>query len=227
MKTTQLFKKLNVTAIVTAMLLTIVMIFTTACETETQTEPNYAEAEYLELEKFKSEYKLKTITENNVIGFNSIEDAKLFIENLKNKDKEYHKMSFKSETSDGNSFTFSYKRKGNNYKGVRLKKGNTEEDGWYSSTGAGNFSSFNLNFNTSGANRIIDDESIVIYTSGFRIGWAYTQNNVTMIDNDSFIVKGTVSWGIGVADATLGYDQNFDLRIDIDWSTNTATWTEL
>jgi hypothetical protein len=133
-------------------------------------------------------------------------------------------MSFNTKSSGKDSFSFSYR--GQRFNGARLKSGSTEQTGWGSSTDAGNFSDLDLNFNTSGDN-VIDPSSINLSSSGFCIGWAYSQNMVTMIDGDSFIVSGTVSWGLGVANATVGYDQDFDLRIDVDWSGNTATWTEL
>ena len=233
MKIDQLFKKSNVANILKTILLAILITFTAGCEKDNYLDNDYADSEYLELEKLKSKYKLKAINYDNVIKFNSIDDAKVFIDKLNDKNKESHKISFKSSTpkktsaSETNSFTVSYKRKANKYKGVRLKSGAVEDDAWYTSTGAANFSSFNLNFNTSDPNRTIDSNSIKMHTSGVRIGWAYTQNTVVMVDNNSFIIKGTVSWGIGVGNATLGYDQNFDLQIDIDWNTNTATWTEL
>jgi len=177
-----------------------------------------------ELESFKSEYGLKTIKDDNVIEFNSLDEAKLFLEKLNDNKKESHKMSFNTKSPGKDSFSLSYR--GRHFNGPRLKSGSTEQTGWETSTDAGNFSDFDLNFNTSG-NNVIDPSSINLSTSGFRIGWAYTQNGVTMIDGDSFVISGTVSWGLGVANATVGYDQDFDLRIDIDWSTNTATWTEL
>ncbi|AJR04840.1 hypothetical protein [Siansivirga zeaxanthinifaciens] len=45
-----ILKKPNVTTIVASMLLAIVIIFTTACETENITQGDYADAEYLDLE---------------------------------------------------------------------------------------------------------------------------------------------------------------------------------
>ncbi|AJR04838.1 hypothetical protein [Siansivirga zeaxanthinifaciens] len=47
-----ILKKPNVTTIVASMLLAVVISFTTACETENTTQGDYADAEYLDLEKY-------------------------------------------------------------------------------------------------------------------------------------------------------------------------------
>ncbi len=177
-----------------------------------------------EFENFKNEYNLKDIKNENIIKFNSIEEAKLFLEKIKNKKKESHEISFNVKSLGENSFSFSYRDK--NFNHLRLRSGSVEETPWNTSTDAGFFSDWELDFNTSG-NNVIDKSSISLSTSGFRIGWSYTQKSVTMLSDNSFLIKGNVSVGIGVEGATVGYDERFDVIVTIDWSTRTAHWEPL
>ncbi|WP_139959611.1 hypothetical protein [Flavicella sediminum] len=133
MKKEKLFKKLNVTAIVTAMLLTIVMIFTTACETETQTETNYADAEYLELDiynKYKmGEKEFATINRaiqrleiNKEGGLYKIEETSASELNISQKLFDYITAGFNYTNS-----ILSPKSSSNKSKITRLKFGNYED----------------------------------------------------------------------------------------------------
>lgn len=148
----------------------------------------------------------------------------MFLDNLKNIKTQSYATHKNNLSSDKNVFSFSHKR--NAFDGPRLKSTGTEETGYESSTDAGLFSDFDLIFNTTG-NNIIDPSSITLSTSGTRIGWSYSQNMVTMVDEDSFVIQGTVTWGLGVQGATIGYDDDWDFQFDIDWNTNTVTWRVL
>lgn len=77
MKTKQLFKKPNVTTILKTMLLAIFISFTTGCENENIVDNNYADSEYLELNKYKFEKLKKEDIDKIVEGFKRLEKTKI------------------------------------------------------------------------------------------------------------------------------------------------------
>ncbi|MFC2110566.1 hypothetical protein ACFLRU_06950 [Bacteroidota bacterium] len=134
MKKKQLINKSNVTAtIVTTMLLAIVISFITACETETQTEPNYSEAEYLELDVY-NKYKMgekefaiifkaiKRLEISRVNGLYKIKESTAEDLNISPKLFNYITASF-----DYTNSTLNPKLSSNKNKITRLKSGNYED----------------------------------------------------------------------------------------------------
>ena len=206
---------------VTALFIVGLMPFIQSCSSDNELESKN------DVAKLQTEYGLKTTNYNksNVIDFNSTDEAKVYLEKIKNRKKLQGEMSINKNSLSLSMFSATYKSK--RFNSPRQKLPPNEQKGWETTTNAGLFSDFSLQFNTGENDRIIDPSSITLTTEGARIGWAFSQTGVTMLDANSFTIKGTISWGIGVSGATLGYDEKVNLRIDINWNTGKVTWTEL
>lgn len=208
-------------AVVTAVVLVGNMCFLQSCSNENDFESKN------DATTLKEEYGLKKVKcgPNNVVEFKTVAEAKDYMEKIKQRKKLKGEMSFNLNPSTLGKYSATSKSK--RFNSPRQKSAQNEQTGWGTSIDAGLFSDFNLSFNTGVNDKIIDQSSISLSTEGARVGWAYTTDNTTMVDADSFIINGTISWGIGVSGATLGYDEDVSIRIDINWTTGKVTWTEL
>lgn len=218
----KIFKTKMILTVVTTMIFVGALSGLQSCSNENDIENNN------DVANLKAEYGLKKIksNKNNVVEFNTIDEAEAYLEKIKHRKKHKGEMSLNLNSSSLGEFSATFKSK--HYNSIRQKVSSNEQKGWETTTDAGLFSDFILQFNTGIDDKNIDPSSISLSTEGARVGWAYSTNGVpTMVDADSFIINGTISWGVGVSGATLGYDESVEIRIDIDWSTGKVTWTEL
>ena len=217
----QIKNKNVILAVVTALVMVSTLPFLQSCSNEDEIEYKDDVANLI------AEYGLKKISTNkiNVIEFNTLGEAKAYLEKIKHRKKQKGEITLNLNSSSLGKFSATIKS--SRFKSTRMKLPTPEQLGWESRTDVGLFSDLLLEFNTGVDDRDIDQSSISLKTEGIRVGWAYSQTGTTMIDNNSFIIKGTVSWGFGAAGSTLTSDETVNIRIDINWSTGKATWTEL
>jgi hypothetical protein len=175
------------------------------------------------------------LTETNAVAkpikFNSVEDARAYIQKLKNSTHKGFSKKIKFGSSDNDNLMLKnsgleqhYTIHFASYKPSKLKSDEPEESGYTTSTDAGLFSSFNCNFNTD-SNGNIDKNSVTTYVTGVAVGWGWDQLGGTQKDADSFVITGTVTWGISIGSTVIGYVDKWTITLDLDMTKREATWT--
>lgn len=172
------------------------------------------------------EFDLKTT--NNVktaFEFKTVDEARKFLVNRRLAQKTYKfqgldSISISKLKSADNKQHFSFDLIRKNL--VRLKSGQTEGQGYYTDIDWGLFSTMKIDFSTDSSGLI--PGSINSYIYGIQLS-DYVQNNSYVLDNNSFVIEGSITYTIGIGE--LGYDvtDRIKIYVDIDTETMTASYT--
>lgn len=180
--------------------------------------------------KLKNEMNL---VETNAVAkplkFNSVEDARAFLLKMKKSNGKISKkvkFDFVEDTNlkpNPSGQKQQYTMHFSTYNIPRLKSSISED--YITNFDAGLFSSFYCNFSTD-SNNNINSRSVNVYVTGAPIGWSWDQvGYASSQGNNTFLVTGTVTWGIDFGGIILGWIDGWTLSLQFDMENKIATWT--